>query len=67
MVVAWSRKSYLGRAEIASFVLLVLFKDGVSCVSFVSDVKGMRRRSEFKILLCDLGDGKTLLRSSASC
>ena len=46
MVVAWSRKSYLGRAEIASFVLLVLFKDGVSCVSFVSDVKGMRRRSE---------------------
>ena len=25
---AWSRKSYLGPAKIASFVFLVLFKDG---------------------------------------
>ena len=36
-------------------------------MSFVSDVKGIRRRAEFKIFLCDLRDGKTLLRSSASC
>ena len=34
MVVAWSRKSYLGPAETASFVLLVLFKDGVRLCEF---------------------------------
>ena len=39
----WSRKSCLGLAEIASFVFLVLFKDGGCRISarfhlFVSDV-----------------------------
>ena len=29
MVVAWSRNSCLGPAEIASFVLLVLFREGI--------------------------------------
>ena len=43
MVLVWSRKSCLGPAEIASFVFLVLFKDGEHKVSprfhiFVSDV-----------------------------
>ena len=41
--VAWGRKSFLGSAEIASFVFLALFKDGGRMVSsrfhlFVSDV-----------------------------
>ena len=40
---AWSRNSCLGPTEIASFVFLVLFKDGEPSVSsrfhfFVSDV-----------------------------
>ena len=43
MVVAWGRDYCLGPAEIASFVFLVLFKDGRPSVSprfhlFVSDV-----------------------------
>ena len=43
MVLVWSRKSCLGPTEIASFVFLVLFKDGQCRVSprfhlFVSDV-----------------------------
>ena len=43
IVAAWSRISCLGRAEITSFVFLVLFKDGWPTVStrihlFVSDV-----------------------------
>ena len=33
VVVAWSRRSYLGLAEIASFVSLILFKDGGRRVS----------------------------------
>ena len=43
VLVAWSRKSCLRPVEIASFVFLVLFKDGGCWVSlrfhlFVSDV-----------------------------
>ena len=43
MVVAWSRDSCLGPAEIASFVFLLFFKDGRPSVNsrfhlFVSDV-----------------------------
>ena len=43
VLVAWSRKSCLGPVEIASFVFLVLFKDGGCWVSlrfhlFVSHV-----------------------------
>ena len=53
---AWSRKSYLGPTEIASFVFLVLFKDGEKNFIFLNfDVKGMRRLCEFKIFLRDPG------------
>ena len=43
VVVAWGRKSCIGLAKIASFMFLVLFKDGRCKVSprfylFVSDV-----------------------------
>ena len=51
----WSRNFYLGPAEIASFVFLVLFKDRGLRVSlkfylFVPDVnQGTRRRGGTKI------------------
>ena len=46
----WSKTSYLGQAEIAPFVFLVLFKDGGRRVSprflilFLMLINGMRRR-----------------------
>ena len=69
----WSKTSYLGQAEIAPFVFLVLFKDGGRRVSprflilFLMLINGMRRRGEFKIFLHDARDGEILLRSSTSC
>ena len=69
VVVACSRKSCLGPAEFASFVCLVLFKDGgrrvgrrfhffVSKVNiFVSEIR-MRMWSELKISLCHPRDRK---------
>ena len=73
MVVTWSKKSCLGVAKLVSFVFLVLSKDGGRRVSsifhlfFLMLIKGMGRRCEFKIFLCDPRDGNILLRSSASC
>ena len=43
MVVAWSRKSSLGPAEIAYYVCLILFKDG-----------GCRMSSRFHRFICDV-------------
>ena len=43
MVVAWSRKSSLGPAEIAYYVCLILFKDG-----------GCRMSSRFHRFVCDV-------------
>ena len=68
MVVVWSRKSCLGSAEIASSVVLVLFKDEGCRVSrrfhlFVSDVN---QQVKVKISLHDPRDGKILLRYSVS-
>ena len=70
----WSRKSCLGPAEIASFVCLVLFKDGRRSwlvqdfiILFLILIKGMRRWGEFKISLRGLRDGKILIRSSTNC
>ena len=69
MVLVWSRKSYLGPAEIASFLFVVLFKDGGRRVSprfhlFLVLIKGMKGRGGFKIFLRGPKDGKTLLRTS---
>ena len=47
MVVAWSRNSCLGPAEIASFVFLVLFKDGEPSLS-----------SRFHLFFSDVNQGK---------
>ena len=78
VVVTCSRKSCFGLAEFASFVCLVLFKDGgyrvgqrfhffVSKVNlFVSEIR-MRMWSEFKISLRHPRNRKILLRSSSSC
>ena len=68
MVVVWSRKSCLGPAEIASSVVLVLFKDEGCRVNrrfhlFVSDVN---QQVKVEISLHDPRDGKILLRSSVS-
>ena len=46
MVLSWSRMYYLGLAEIASYVVLVLFKDGgrkvsPKCHLYVFDVNQM--------------------------
>ena len=60
-MVAWSRKYWLGPAEITSFMCLILFKDGEHRVEdtgwdqdfiflFLMLIKGMRRRDEFKFL-----------------
>ena len=63
MLVARSRKSYLGPAEIASFVSLVLCKNGGCRVSrdfvffFLMLIKEMRRWGEFTISLLDPRDG----------
>ena len=71
-VVAWSRRYCLGPTEVASFVCLVLFKDGGHRVSqdficlFLMLIKEMRTRGEFKISLRDPRDGKILLKSSTS-
>ena len=73
MVVVWSRKSYLGLTEIASFVFLVLLNDGGCRVSprfhlFVSDFnQENEEQGEFKIFLCDPRDGEIILTSSSSC
>ena len=72
-VVAQSRDSCLGLAEIASFVFLVYSRMGDPALVqdliflFLMLIKEMRRRCEFKIFLRDLRDGKILFRSSASC
>ena len=66
----WSRRahSYAEPAEIASIVFLLLFKDGGDFIFlFLTVIKGMSRRREFKIFMRDLSDGKILLRSFASC
>ena len=75
-MVAWDRKSYLGLAEISSFVYLVQFKDGGRRVSlrshlFVSDVDPgnedfMWKSVSAKVFLHGPREGKVLLRSSAS-
>ena len=76
-MVPWDRKSYLGPAEILSFVYLVQFKDGGRRVSlrlhlFIFDVDPgnedfMCKRVGAKIFLRGSRDGKVLLRSSTSC
>ena len=72
MVKVWSKSSTLGRAEIASFVRLVLFK-GEGCrvslrfhLLFLILIIGMKWRGEFKVLMRDPKDGKILLRSPTS-
>ena len=68
-----SRKSCLGPAEIASFVFLVLFKDGGRRMSlrfhlFVSDViQENEEAGGFRIFLRDAWDGEILGRSSGGC
>ena len=52
VLVAWSRKSGLGPAEIALFVFLVLFKDG-----------GRRVSLRFHLFVSDVNQGNELLTS----
>ena len=72
-VVSWGRKSYLRPAEIASFCSWFYSRMGDEewvqdfIFSFLVLIKGMSRRSEFKISLRDPSGGEILLRSSASC
>ena len=80
MVVAWSRKSCLGPAEIVSFVCVILFKDEGRRVSprfhifFLMLIKRMKKQGEFNISLRDPRRGKiplkidcVLWRWSAGC
>ena len=60
-MVAWSRNTCLGPAEIAPFVFSVLFKDREPSFN-----QGNEETCESKIFLSDPKDGKILLRSSAS-
>ena len=68
VVVAWSRKSCLGPAEIVSFVCVVLFKDEGRRVSprfhifFLMLIKRMKKQGEFNISLCDPRRGKIPLK-----
>ena len=52
VLVAWSRKSGLGPAEIALFVFLVLFKDG-----------GRRVSLRFHLFVSDVNQGNEMLTS----